>query len=68
MRSDAPSRRWARSWSGSSRRSKAGKFVVIAHGTRDEVEKGRTVLAEARITTGRHTAAEREDEMGVVSR
>jgi hypothetical protein len=26
---------------------KAGKFVVIAHGTREEVEKGRTVLAGA---------------------
>lgn len=26
---------------------KAGKFVVIAHGTRDEVEKGRTVLTRA---------------------
>jgi hypothetical protein len=26
---------------------RAGKFVVIAHGTRDEVEKGRTVLAAA---------------------
>ena len=32
---------------------KAGKFVLIAHGTPDEVDKGRSVLAGATHFTGK---------------
>ena len=33
---------------------KAGKFVVIAHGTRDEVAKTKVLLSNAELHDGKH--------------
>ena len=33
---------------------KAGKFVVIAHGTRDELAKSKVVLSDAELHDGKY--------------